>query len=158
MTVAQLQTFELATNAAENQDWALASDYLQRLVAQRPNDPRTMARLGWSLQKQQMPDRAEEAYRKALALDPSTTLASNNLALLLQEQHRFVEAAEVLRAGVRQSPENSELHYNLGIICELYLLDLECALEQYQAYQSVAYEKDEAVEGWIADLKRRLAK
>ena len=101
-------------------------------------------------------DAAVEAWQKAVALDPANAVVVNNLALLLREQHRFEEAAGLLRQGIGHSPTVAELHYNLAVISELYLLDLETALRHYHRYRELAAEEGESVAGWIADLERRL--
>lgn len=80
----------------------------------------------------------------------------NNQALSLKEQSRFREAAMLLRSGIESAPETPELHYNLAVISELYLLDLEAALAHYRRYREIAGSEDKRVAGWIADLERRL--
>ena len=46
---------------------------------------------------------------------------------------------------------------NLAILCDLYLRDSACALEQYQLYlQAVPGDKDAAM--WVADLRARAGK
>ncbi|ERS90340.1 hypothetical protein Q667_08965 [Marinobacter sp. C1S70] len=99
---------------------------------------------------------ALEAWHQAVAADPANVRVRNNLALLLKEQERFEEAAEMLEAGLKVTPKVAELHYNLAVISELYLLDLDKALEHYQQYQSLVGEEGSQVAGWIADLERRL--
>ncbi|HET8849006.1 MAG TPA: tetratricopeptide repeat protein [Marinobacter sp.] len=102
------------------------------------------------------PGAAIEAFRNAVALDPANAPVVNNLALLLQAEHRFAEAAEVLQQGLVVSPDVAELHYNLAVISELYLLDLDQALKHYQRYRALTPEDDSVVAGWVADLERRL--
>lgn len=99
---------------------------------------------------------AIEAWQKAVALDPTNAATVNNLALLLVDQHRFEQAASLLQAGISHTPDVAELHYNLAVIAELYLLDLATALSHYQRYRALARNDDEQVAGWIADLERRL--
>jgi tetratricopeptide (TPR) repeat protein len=99
---------------------------------------------------------ALEAWHQAVAADPANVRVRNNLALLLKEQERFEEAAEMLEAGLKVTPKVAELHYNLAVISEIYLLDLDKALEHYQQYQSLVGEEGSQVAGWIADLERRL--
>lgn len=99
---------------------------------------------------------AVDAWQQAVKFNPADAVTVNNLALVLQQQHRFSEAARVLKQGVEASPGTAELHYNLAVISELYLLDLESALVHYQRYQALAPEEDTMVAGWIADLERRL--
>ncbi|MBC7182397.1 MAG: tetratricopeptide repeat protein, partial [Marinobacter sp.] len=74
---------------------------------------------------------AVEAWQKAVELDPGNAVIVNNLALLLKDQHRFAEAAQLLETGIARSPDVAELHFNLAVIAELYLLDLDKALTHY---------------------------
>lgn len=99
---------------------------------------------------------AIEAWQQSVELNPDDAVTLNNLALLLKREHRFNEAVELLKTGIKRSPEVAELHYNLAVISELYLLDLNSALVHYQRYQSLAANEDKKVTGWIADLERRL--
>ncbi|MGC8119065.1 tetratricopeptide repeat protein [Marinobacter sp. VGCF2001] len=96
------------------------------------------------------------AWQKSLAANPANATVRNNLALLLKEQKRFDEAARLLQAGLAVTPEVPDLHYNLAVISELYLLDLDTALEHYRQYQALADDDSQNVAGWIADLERRL--
>lgn len=96
------------------------------------------------------------AWQLAVELNPNDANTHNNLALLLKQKHRFNEAAALLETGLERSPEVAELHYNLAVISELYLLDLNRALNHYQRYQALSANEDKKVAGWIADLKRRL--
>ncbi|MDX1802374.1 MAG: hypothetical protein R3303_15690, partial [Marinobacter sp.] len=58
--------------------------------------------------------------------------------------------------GLIHAPDAAELHYNLGVLSELYLLDLKTALTEYQRYQQLSGDDNHTVDGWIADLERRL--
>jgi tetratricopeptide (TPR) repeat protein len=104
--------------------------------------------------------KAEEAYRKAFGLDPSDAVSANNLALLLREKGEFQQAVSTLQEGLESSPDTAELHYNLAVIAELYLLDLDLALAHYRRFSELTDQEDEQqsqlVAGWIADLERRL--
>ncbi len=93
---------------------------------------------------------------EATSLSPVDVATLNNRALLLKQQHRYSEAAVLLETGLQSSPEVAELHYNLAVISELYLLDLDRALVHYQRYQSLSAKEDKKVTGWIMDLERRL--
>ncbi|MBW0146401.1 tetratricopeptide repeat protein [Marinobacter arenosus] len=114
------------------------------------------AREGKQAYEQGRKREAEQAWQKAVELNPEDPVVVNNLALLLQEEKRFTEAASLLEQGIQHSPEVAELHYNLAVISELYLIDLETALAHYQKYREISGEEDKTVAGWIADLQRRL--
>lgn len=124
-----------------------------------PVDPvlaKTLAQEGRQAYEQGRKTDAAEAWTQAVKLNPEDAVTANNLALLLQEDKHFSEAADVLKSGLRYSPDVPQLHYNLAVISELYLLDLDQALAHYQAYQKLTGKEDKQVDGWIADLERRL--
>ncbi|WP_297793977.1 hypothetical protein [uncultured Marinobacter sp.] len=102
---------------------------------------------------------APDQSRGEVRVEPVTredVVQINNQALSLKEQSRFREAATLLRSGIQSSPDTPELHYNLAVISELYLLDLEAALVHYRQYRELSGSEDKRVAGWIADLERRL--
>lgn len=115
-----------------------------------------LARQAWQLQQQGNTDDALIQYRQAFSLNPGNAMTANNLALLLREQGRFGEAVSILRKGLAHSPDTEELHYNLAVISELYLLDLDTALRHYRRYRDLADAEGKQVAGWIADLERRV--
>ena len=61
-------------------------------------------------------DLAEQAYRRALSLDPYFVPARLNLATAYNEMGRNADAERELREGVRQAPDQGELQYSLGLL------------------------------------------
>ena len=61
-------------------------------------------------------DLAEQAYRKALSMDPYFIPARQNLATIYNQMGRNADAERELREGIRQAPEQGELHYSLGLL------------------------------------------
>ena len=98
---------------------------------------------------------AEHNFSKALKLDIGHAVANNELGLLYRKTGRFKAARTVYRNALVQHPDYLPVRKNLGILCELYLQDLECALEQYQAY--LQYEPDEeTVARWALEIQQRV--
>ncbi len=98
---------------------------------------------------------AEEHLKTALGLFPGHPVASNEYGLLLRRAGRFKEAREVYLKAIARFPEYLPVHKNLGILCDLYMDDPECALHELETYAAGA-PADTQVKTWIAELKIRL--
>jgi len=101
-------------------------------------------------------ERAEEALKTAELLSPGHPIVHNELGILYRKTGHFAEA----RASYEKAlAVFSGFHYarrNLAVLCDLYLADLDCALQNYVAYLD-AVGSDPEVEIWISDLENRLA-
>ncbi|XOZ33424.1 tetratricopeptide repeat protein [Halomonadaceae bacterium KBTZ08] len=105
---------------------------------------------------QERPRRAIRALEALLQRPPENAAAANDLALLYRQQGRIEAAAGLLRQALDANPGEARLHYNLAVLSELYLLDLEQALQHYRRYQSLRDDTDKEVAMWIQDLERRV--
>jgi Tfp pilus assembly protein PilF len=98
---------------------------------------------------------AEENLLKALAIDQAQPVANNELGILYRKQGRFTDAKKVYINALSEYPDYLPVIKNLGILCDIYMQDPQCALEQFEKYQQFAPE-DKNVKVWIADLKTRI--
>ena len=156
LTEEQQAVMNKARQAMNEERWEAAIESLESLERQRPEVAEIHASLAWIARQQGNSDQAMAAYRTAFDLDPGDAVSANNLALLLREQSQFLEAVTLLQEGLRYSPDTADLHYNLAVIAELYLLDLELALAHYRKFRALTEQEGQLVAGWIADLERRL--
>ncbi len=100
-------------------------------------------------------EEAEEHLKSALVMIPGHPVASNAYGLLLRKNGRFAEAREIFEMSLERFPDYLPVRKNLGILCELYLGDLDTALEQFEIYSAAAPE-DDLVKIWIASLRQRI--
>jgi len=103
------------------------------------------------------PALAERHFKAALALVPGHPAASNGYGLLLRKAGRFKEAREIYERAIDGFPEYLPARRNLGILCDLYLSDPVCALEQFERYRE-RMPADEKVKIWIDELRIRLGR
>jgi tetratricopeptide (TPR) repeat protein len=77
-------------------------------------------------------ERAEEAYKRAIALDPGHLAARINLGRLLHEAGRLADAERVYRDGLGQGGKDAVLWFNLGVLLE----DMQRRDDAIAAYES----------------------
>lgn len=141
-------------NAGDNSG---AVAILETVVGQSPGVTAPYLNLGIAYKRINQPDKAEAQFKKALALVPGHPLICNEYGLLCREKGRFEEARKLYQQALDAFPEYYPVHRNLGILCDLYLNDLNCALAHYELYRHAVLE-DKQVDLWIADLRTRLGK
>jgi len=64
---------------------------------------------------QDQPQKAEEAYKEALRLQPMFTPAYINYSDFLRRSKKEKRAYEILRIGLKKMPDIASLHYSLGL-------------------------------------------
>jgi tetratricopeptide (TPR) repeat protein len=100
---------------------------------------------------------AEENLINALKIDIGHPVANNELGLLYRKSGKFNAARTAYQNAIKDNPEYLPAIRNLGVLCDLYLHDFQCALEQFEDYLELKPD-DKSVEIWVADVKSRLGK
>jgi len=147
--------FERAVALMQDDKEKEAMPILEEIVRQSPGVTAPYINLAMIYRHTDQFEQAEGLLQESLKLVPGHPVANNEYGLLLRQTGRFEEAREVYEATLLMFPEYLPVHRNLGILCELYLDDTACAVEQYTIY-SKAKPDDETVALWIADLNLRI--
>jgi len=100
---------------------------------------------------------AEENLISALKLDIGHPVANNELGLLYRKKGKFRAARTAYENAIKDHPEYLPAIKNLGVLCDLYMHDFDCALQQFEDYLELKPD-DKTVAIWVVDVKRRLGK
>jgi Flp pilus assembly protein TadD len=128
---------------------------LDRVVAEAPGVSGPRIDLGVAFHRKGELETAEQHLLAALALNPDHPVAHNEIGIIYRKTGRFAEARRSYEAALAIYPGYHHARRNLGVLCDLYLADLDCALESYQAYMQTVPE-DAQASMWIADLQYRM--
>ena len=129
---------------------------LERVVVDAPEVSGPRIDLGIAWHRQGDLAAAEEHLLQALELNPDHPVVHNELGIIYRKTGRFAEARRSYEAALAIYPCYHHARRNLGVLCDLYLADLECALQSYQAYMQTVPE-DAQASMWIADLQYRIS-
>ncbi|HED36196.1 MAG TPA: tetratricopeptide repeat protein [Gammaproteobacteria bacterium] len=112
------------------------------------------------LQQLRLKDRpaAQASLKKSIEITPNNPVSYHHLGIIARLNGDFDSAQTMYRKAIEQNSDYAIVYLNLGILLDLYLYELEPALEQYEKYQSLQTKKDATVSKWIIEIKRRIAR
>jgi Flp pilus assembly protein TadD len=148
--------YEEAVTALKNGAVDKALKLLTRLSEDAPDKSRLFTNLGLAHFQLQQGELAEQAFQQAIARDPDDAVAHNHLGIIQRQRGRFQDALLEYQRAIEIDSKYARAHLNLGILFDLYLQDLEKALQQYRKYLDLTSEENAQVAGWIVDIERRL--
>lgn len=148
------QMFTQALTHLEQEEYDAGIELLETLTARESRLAAPFVNLGIAYSRSGDTKKAEYNFSRALRLDAGHAVANNELGLLYRKTGRFNAARSAYMNALVEHPDYLPVRKNLGILCELYLHDLECALEQYQAYLEYAPE-EETIARWALELQQR---
>lgn len=102
-------------------------------------------------------EEAEKSLLAALKINPNHPVTNNELAIIYRKSGRFSEAKKIYEQVVENHPQFLPARKNLGILCDLFMGDLDCAIKHYDAYLNLQPD-DKQVNIWLLDLKQRTGK
>lgn len=102
-------------------------------------------------------DAAEDQLQQVLEINPQHPIALNELGIIYRKTARFSEARQSYESALAVYPGYHYARRNLAVLCDLYLADLECAADNYEAYMATVHSDDEAAM-WLRDVRYRLGR
>ena len=149
--------FDAAMDFIKAEQYEKAIELLSKVVKASPNHAIPSINLALVYKKTGKLNLAEDSLKLALKAEPENPVASNEYALLYRKTGRFTESRQLYEKTLEKYPNFIMAHKNLGILCDLYMKDYECALKHYVIYSN-AVQDDKTVKIWIADVQKRLGR
>ncbi len=151
------QDFAKAITLLQQNNNAQAIVVLNSVIEREQRLPAPYVNLAIAYNKQGKTKEAEENLINALKLDIGHPVANNELGLLYRKSGKFKAARIAYENAINKHPDYLPAKKNLGILCDLYMHDFNCALDQFEDYLELKPE-DKIVAIWVVDVKRRLGK
>jgi tetratricopeptide (TPR) repeat protein len=127
-------------------------------ISAHPDFSPAYVNLGLQQLKLKQYEVAERSFKKSIEINPDNPVSFHYLGVISRFKGDFNTAKTRYLKAIDLNPDYAEAHLNLGILQDLYLYELEQALEHYETYQSLLKKKDGKISKWIIDIKRRIAK
>lgn len=128
----------------------------QQMAAQHPMLSGPLVNQGLIYLRQEKWGEVLNVLDQALKINPQNPFAWNQRGVAFRAQGKFKDARAAYEKALAIDPQYAKAHFNLGVLADLYLQDLQLALLHYERYQSLQRKPDQAVGNWIADLRNRL--
>ncbi|MDH5633507.1 MAG: tetratricopeptide repeat protein [Gammaproteobacteria bacterium] len=147
--------FEKAVDLLQKKEYERGIRLLHRVSERSDKSIAPYINLGIAYRESGEVKKAEEFLSKALELNPNHPAANNEMGVVYRKLGKFAEARRTYERILERFPDFFPARKNLGILCDLYINDLGCAMANYQIYIK-ADPGDKAVSMWIADLEKRM--
>jgi Tfp pilus assembly protein PilF len=149
-------TYAQAVSAVKAGEDTKAIQLFTGLTQEYPDFSASFTNLGLLYLKREKLTEAEHAFKQAITINPADAVAYNHLGVVFRQRGQFDQARQAYENALRIKPGYASAHLNLGILNDIYLQNLETALQHYQRYQNLTGDADQQVAKWIVDLERRV--
>lgn len=149
--------FKSATALLQQEQYKQAIVVLKSVIEREQRLPAPYVNIAIAYNKLGETKDAELNLISALKLDIGHPVANNELGLLYREAGKFNAARTAYENAINKHPDYLPAKRNLGVLCDLYLHDFKCALDQFEDYLELKPD-DKTAAIWVADVKRRLNK
>lgn len=149
--------FEKAVELMQSGNYKQAVSILSSVIEREKRLPAPYVDIAIAYNKLGDSKAAEDNLISALKLDIGHPVANNELGILYRKQGKFKAARTAYENAIKENSDYLPAIQNLGVLCDLYMHDFECASQQYENYLEIKPE-DKTVTIWLVDVKRRLGK
>lgn len=155
---ALMQSYEKGLSLMKAKKYQQAIDVFNGIIKKDADLAGPHINNGIAYRKLGKTEQARSELLLALKINPDSAIANNQLGVLHRNEGEFDKAKTAYSKSIAADKAYSSAYLNLGILCDLYLRDFSCAIDNYSKYQSLTGNKNKQVSIWVKDLQRRLKK
>jgi len=131
-----------------------AREIFQQFKSDRPELAGPYANLAIIALKNNKPEKALELVKLALSKNPNLAHALNLLAYLEQVSGEIKLAEKHYKEAIKNKNDYAIAHYNIALLYDVYLQDIESAIPHYERYMELINNEDKNTADWLEQIKR----
>ncbi len=151
-----LTRYHSALTELDNGNYETAKMLLQNIIEMDANLAGPWANLALIHIKQNHHTEAEKKIKTALDKNPEMVQALNIAGILEYKKGNINTAKDYYQKAISNKPDYALAHYNLALLYDLYLQDIEKAVIHYRRYLELSGHNDKKTKLWIQELERNL--
>ncbi len=130
-------SFSQALIFMNDEKYEEAIELLDKINEQNNRLAGVHANLGIAYGKLNQYDEARQALETAVSFNSTSPEILNEMAIAYRNSGNYSAAKESYEKILEAEPNNEQAYLNLGILCDIYMADTACALENYNSYEAI---------------------
>lgn len=142
---------ELYNNKLDNAEYIL-----KKFQKNRPDLSGPLANLGLIYYKKSNYKKAKEILQKSLKLNPNLSESFNLLGMIEVKNGNIQKAEKFYLQALKHKNNYANAHYNIALLYDIYLQNIEKAILHYKQYMVLSKTKDKITQEWLEQLENSL--
>lgn len=152
-SAADREEYKLGLIALNNNEDEKARKIFNDFIEDKPELAGPYTNLALIHFKKKEYDQALELVNKALGRNPKQAQAYQLRAQIFVNKGKIHDAKADYVKAIELKPDYINAQYNLALLYDIYLQEIELAIKHYEVYLSLLSKPDEATQEWINHLK-----
>lgn len=153
-TDSERSLYKKAITFLNNDKLDAAKEIFLGFTTERPELAGPHANLAVIALKNNQPEEALKLVKFALTKNPKLAQALNLLAYLEQINGEIRAAEKHYKEAIQSNKNYAIAHYNIALLYDVYLQDVESAIPHYERYMKLINNQDKKTADWLEQLKR----
>lgn len=154
----EIQDYRHAITELNNNNLDKAETLLLDFVKNRPELAGPWANLGLLYIKKRQYKKAEGMLNNALEQNSKLPQAHNLLGVIENQRGNIRNAEEYFTSAIQYKEKYAIAHYNLALLYDIYLQDVNKAIRHYSRYLELVKNGDKRTADWLEQLRNSVKK